>query len=141
MDSGKRSRLIAEQKKHPNVYVSLSTAINGRSSNYKSLIAVCANDRILAESDYDDILMSTQQTWNIVKSIAEVKNWKVETTWVEDLEEKDWGVVHHLKRNWERFREGNHVPSRRKAAGIGRKSHPIQGNLITDTNEFNVLYK
>ncbi|KXN88839.1 Cut9-interacting protein scn1 [Leucoagaricus sp. SymC.cos] len=105
------------EKKHPNVYISLSTVVNGRSSGYKALIATCADDRILAESDYDSIDMSTSQTWDMVKTIAEIKEWKIETSWADDLEEKEWGVVHHLKRNWERFCAGNHTPpSTRKPA-------------------------
>ncbi|KAF5352739.1 hypothetical protein D9756_005914 [Leucocoprinus leucothites] len=98
------------EKRHTNVYISLSTVINGKSSSYKALIASCANDRILAESDYDNIHMCTSQTWDIVKAIAEIKNWKIETNWLEDLEVEEWGVVHHLKRNWERFVHGNHAP-------------------------------
>ena len=97
------------QDRHTNIYISFSTIVNGKSSRYKTLIAACADDKILAESDYDNINMSTSQTWDIVKTIAKVKQLIIETTWQEKLEEER-GVVHRLKQNWERFREGNHAP-------------------------------
>ncbi|KAJ3573544.1 hypothetical protein NP233_g2364 [Leucocoprinus birnbaumii] len=110
------------EKKHPNIYISLSTAINGKSSSYKALIAACANDRILAESDCDDIQMSTAYTWTMVKDIAEIKEWTVEDSWSEELEEEKWGIVRHLKENWKRFREGNHIPpSQRKSVRHHKK--------------------
>jgi len=77
------------------------------------LIAACADDRILAESDYNDINMSTSQTWDITKTIAEVKQLTLETTWSGKLEEER-GVVRRLKENWERFCEGNHTPPSRQ---------------------------
>jgi len=69
-----------------------------------------STDRILAESDYNDIHMVTSQTWDMVKLIAEVREWPLETEWTDDprLEEKDWGVVRRLEKNWNRFKAGNH---------------------------------
>jgi hypothetical protein len=46
----------------------------------------------------------------MVKIVAGIKKWEVETTWVDSLDEKDWGAVRHLEHNWHRFRDGSHPP-------------------------------
>jgi ketol-acid reductoisomerase len=88
--------------------MSLSTVINHKNSNLRELIAACSPDRILAESDYNDIDMVTTQTWDMVKLIADVRGWPLETEWMDDpeLEEKEWGVVRRLERNWNMFKAG-----------------------------------
>lgn len=87
------------------------------------LIAACAGERVLVESDYFDIDMCTSRTYEIVKVIAEIKEWVVEPNWVEYLGEKNWGVVHRLEKNWRRFRDGDHIPpSARKSAKNRRKT-------------------
>jgi hypothetical protein len=101
-----------DQRKHRNVFLSLSTTINGRSpSQLKSLVAACADDRILAESDIDDVNHCTQRTWDIMLIIADVKGWAVEnewdTSWSDSIEAErtgaTWGVVRRLKANWRTF--------------------------------------
>jgi len=92
------------QKKHRNVFLSLSSVINGRSPNHKALIAACESNRILVESDYYDVDMCAERTWDMLETVAEVKGWHVEEEWVNDLEESQWGVVHKLEENWFAFK-------------------------------------
>ncbi|KAF9245860.1 TatD DNase family Scn1 [Melanogaster broomeanus] len=98
----------AIEKRHTNVYMSLSTVINGRSPNHRALIAACSSHRILVESDYHPVDQCAERTWDMVLAVAEIKGWFVETTWMEDLGEEDWGVVRRLEKNWKEFRNGNH---------------------------------
>ncbi|KAI6161470.1 hypothetical protein EDD17DRAFT_1697901 [Pisolithus thermaeus] len=105
--------LEASSTPHRNVFMSLSTAINGRSPSHRSLIAACSSRRILVESDYHAIEECTKRTWDMVLTVAEVKGWSVETTWVDDdIGEEEWGVVRHLKNNWDEFQLGNHTSQR-----------------------------
>lgn len=100
----------ALEKSHRNVFMSLSTTINGRSPGHRALIAACSPRRILVESDYHAIEECTKRTWDMVLTVAEVKGWSVETTWVDDdTREEEWGVVRHLKNNWDEFQLGNHT--------------------------------
>lgn len=89
--------------------MSLSTVINGRSSNHRALIQACSPHRILVESDYHPVEHCAERTWEMVLVVAEIKGWTVETTWIQDLRVEDWGAVRRLERNWQEFREGNHV--------------------------------
>ncbi|KIK70620.1 hypothetical protein GYMLUDRAFT_149638 [Collybiopsis luxurians FD-317 M1] len=100
------------QRRYSNTFLSLSTVINSRSSNYLSLIQVCDPNRILAESDYNDINMCASQTWDIVQTIAQVKGWTVETEWNEEEDPSKFGVVRRLEENWLRFKAGNHRPNK-----------------------------
>ncbi|KAI0081089.1 Metallo-dependent hydrolase [Panus rudis PR-1116 ss-1] len=105
------------EKKHANVYLSLSTVINSRSPSHKELIAACAPHRILVESDYNDIRYLTRQTWDMVRTIAEVKGWRIESEWTytdEDVDVEKWGVVKRLEDNWLRFQSANHIPVKRR---------------------------
>ncbi|THV07458.1 Metallo-dependent hydrolase [Dendrothele bispora CBS 962.96] len=117
------------QKKYPNIFLSLSTAINSRSSNHRSLIDACSPDRILVESDYHTVDMCAERTWDMVQIVAEVKGWKIETEWTEETDESKWGVVRRLESNWKRFRNGNHqmVTSKRRQKFI-RNGSAIQKN-------------
>ncbi|KAF8560110.1 Metallo-dependent hydrolase [Imleria badia] len=99
----------AIEKRHLNVYMSLSTVINGRSSNHRALIEACSPSRVLVESDYHPVEQCAERTWEMVLVVAEIKGWAVETTWVEDLRVEDWGVVRRLERNWQEFQKGNHA--------------------------------
>lgn len=92
------------EKKHRNVFLSLSTVINGRSSNHKALIAICSPDRILVESDFNDVDKCSERTWDMIQSIAAVKGWHIEEEWMDNLEETDWGAVRKLEENWCAFR-------------------------------------
>ncbi|KAG6380944.1 hypothetical protein JVT61DRAFT_5337 [Boletus reticuloceps] len=98
----------AIEKRHLNVYMSLSTVINGRSPNHRTLIEACSPSRILVESDYHPVERCTERTWEMVLTVAEIKGWAVETTWTEDLRAEDWDAVRRLERNWQEFRKGNH---------------------------------
>jgi Tat protein secretion system quality control protein TatD with DNase activity len=106
---------IIVQKKHANIYLSLSTVINVRpnSSNHKLLIEACAADRILVESDFNDVDYCTQRTWDMINIVAQVKGWTVEEEWDEVGGEVDrWGVVRRLEANWKAFERGGSIPER-----------------------------
>ncbi|KAF9469807.1 TatD DNase family Scn1 [Collybia nuda] len=94
------------EKGHSNVFLSLSTVINSRSPNHRALIANCLSDRLLVESDYNNIDMCTDRTWDMIKIVAEVKGWQLEEEWIEDLDRSKWGVVRKLEENWFNFRRG-----------------------------------
>jgi hypothetical protein len=97
------------EKNHPNIFLSLSTAINSRSVNHRALISACSPSRILVESDYHDIDHCAQRTWEMVLTVAEVKGWRVEESWDYDEDgEEAWGVVKRLEENWKAFRRGEH---------------------------------
>ncbi|KAJ6503251.1 TatD DNase family Scn1 [Mycena vitilis] len=98
--------VLALQKKHRNVFMSLSTTINGRSNNLDALIAACPPDRLLIESDIDNIDQCTERCVDIIKVVARVKGWSIEEEWVDELDKEDWGVVHRLEANWRAFRDG-----------------------------------
>jgi hypothetical protein len=101
------------------VFLSLSTIINQKQANLRPLIAECSPNRLLVESDHDDIDMCTSQTWNMIRIIAEVKGWDIETEWVDELEEDKWGVVRRLEQNWLRFKQGHHpLPRKNKRKEI-----------------------
>ena len=107
------------QKKHENVFLSLSTVINQRQANHRALIAECSPNRLLVESDYNDIDMCTSQTWDMIRIIAEVKGWDIETEWMDELEEDKWGVIRRLEQNWLRFKQGHHpMPRKNKRKEI-----------------------
>ncbi|KAF9041837.1 Metallo-dependent hydrolase [Hymenopellis radicata] len=90
------------EKKHNNTFLSLSTVINSRSSNHIALIKECSPDRILVESDYNDINFCTQQTFNILKVVAQTK--------------ASWGAVRRLEENWKVFKSGNHSSPESRAS-------------------------
>lgn len=113
------------QKKHCNIFLSLSTTINEKSSNHRELIAVCSPNRLLVESDFNDIRGCAERTWEMVKIIADVKGWVVEDEWVEgDIPEEDWGVVRRLERSFQLYKQGQHTPptKKRSAATSSRTS-------------------
>ncbi|KAJ7170158.1 TatD DNase family Scn1 [Mycena filopes] len=95
----------ALQKKHKNIFMSLSTTINGRSSNLNALIAACSPDRLLIESDYYDIDTFPEKCTEILTLVARVKGWPMEEEWPEELDGEHWGVVRRLEANWKSFIE------------------------------------
>jgi len=101
------------EKRHSNVFLSLSTAINSRSPNHRALIAACSSHRILVESDFHQIDDCVQRTWDMVLIVADVKGWPVEAAWEEIVEDSQWGVVRRLEKNWREFLQGNHVGARK----------------------------
>ncbi len=91
------------------MFLSLSTVINSRSPNrLQALIEACDPTRILVESDYNDVDMCTQQTWDMVLTVADVKGWTVETEWNGERDITEWGAVRRLEDNWLRFKAGTH---------------------------------
>jgi len=97
------------EKHHVNVFLSLSTVINSRSSSHIQLIGAASDKRILVESDCNDVQYSTPMTINMLRTVAEVKGWRIEEEWVDNLAESEWGVVRKLEANWNAFVKGNHV--------------------------------
>ncbi|KAJ7293052.1 TatD DNase family Scn1 [Mycena rebaudengoi] len=98
------------QRRQPNnIFLSLSTAVNGRSKNLKKLISMCPSNRILVESDINDIEQTTERCVEMLKIVAEVKGWHVEDQeWSNDAdaEEANWGAIRRLEANWVLFRDG-----------------------------------
>ncbi|KAL5534081.1 hypothetical protein ACEPAG_542 [Sanghuangporus baumii] len=105
------------EKSNPNIYLSLSIAINGRSPNHRRLIASASPDRLLAESDIHDLTQCTKRTWDMVLTIAEVKGWNVEEQWEDTLDENEWGVVRRLEHNFQNFVKGGHKPKENNRFG------------------------
>lgn len=120
--------LSIKQKHHINVFLSLSKAINGRSPNYKQLIDSASPNRLLVESDYHDVQLSTPNTVSILQTIAEVKGWNVEEEWKETLIESEWGAVRKLEANWKAFVAGNHV----RPVHIPSKNRRYKQDWISD---------
>ncbi|KAF9270711.1 Metallo-dependent hydrolase [Marasmius fiardii PR-910] len=117
------------ERKYSNVFLSLSTVINSRSPNHSALIEVCSPDRILVESDYNHISMCTKRTWDMLRTVADIKGWSIETEWVEDVAESDWGAIRMLERNWKRFQLGNHAPI------VGRKKKKAAEDWMSDDTD------
>lgn len=90
------------------MFLSLSTVINSRSLNHRALIASCSPDRLLVESDYNNVDMCTERTWEMIKIVAEVKGWPLEEVWADDLDKSKWGAVRKLEENWFSFRRNHH---------------------------------
>ena len=99
---------MKKQKKHNNVFLSLSVVINSKSPNHVSLIKECSPERLLVESDYNDVDLCTRQTWDMLRIVAETKGWPLEETWDEEVDIVSWGAVRKLEDNWRRFCAGNH---------------------------------
>lgn len=53
----------------------------------------------------------------MIKIVAEVKGWPIETEWIDDdqLEEEQWGVVRRLEKNWLKFKNGHHTGPQQKS--------------------------
>lgn len=95
------------QKRHSNLFMSFSTAINGRSDNYEMLIQAADPSRILIESDLNEVSECTLRTWSMFCNIAAIKGWKVEDRlWAGGEPEKEWGVIRRIEANWLAFRGG-----------------------------------
>ncbi|KAH8120031.1 TatD DNase family Scn1 [Phellopilus nigrolimitatus] len=69
------------EKSHANIYISLSTVINGRSPNHRKLISMVSPDRLLVESDIHEIGQCTKRTWDMLCTVAEVRGWHIEEEW------------------------------------------------------------
>jgi len=117
------------QKAHNNIFLSLSTVINGRSENHEHLIRHCRADRLLAESDYNDISFVTSQTWEILETISRIRGWPLETSWESDPpeEQEEWGTVRRLEANFAVFLKGGHkdvAPKRNRKLRKQLESYP-----------------
>jgi len=121
-----------EQKHHPNVYLSLSTAINGRSSGHVALIRACAPTRILVESDYHNAYDAPARTWDMARIVAETLGWPIEDAW-EDEPERDelqWGVVRRLEANWRAFLKGGHLAPVKRPTARERRRRDYSLDLV-----------
>jgi len=99
------------QRKYCNVFISLSTTINGRSENHKKLIATVSPKRLLVESDLYTMSELAPQTVQMLKTVSEIKGWPIEQEWIDDrIPENEWGAVRRLEANWKAFVKGGHRP-------------------------------
>ena len=116
--------VIREQRKYCNVFISLSTIINGRSENHKKLIATVSPNRLLVESDLYTMSELAPQTFQMLKTVSEIKGWPIEQEWVDDedpasidtrprIPENEWGAVRRLEANWKAFVTGGHRPEKK----------------------------
>lgn len=96
------------QKKHPNVFLSLSTVINGRSINHEELIKVADPTRLLVESDINQVGQCTNRTWDMLNIVANIRKWPIEEVWDAESNENEWGTVRRIKSNWDSFVRGYH---------------------------------
>ncbi|KAF8309019.1 Metallo-dependent hydrolase [Clavulina sp. PMI_390] len=135
------------QKAHPNVFLSLSTAINLRLSGHVALIKTASPDRILVESDCLTIKACGPQTWDILKVVAELRGWRIEQTEADVLdassdnaeageEGNGMGAVRRLMLNWELFVNGGHKPFPVRENGKARKRNkvPHEGKNLGEDN-------
>ena len=120
-----------EQKRHPNVYLSFSTAINGRSPSHIGLIRACTPSRILVESDYHDACDAPARTWDMACIVAEVLEWPIEDAWDgPEGDESRWGVVRRLEANWRAFVKGRHLAPVKKLRAKERRRRDYSLDLV-----------
>lgn len=117
------------ERLHPNAYLSVSTGINLRKATFRDLIAGCAPNRLLIESDYHTLNECTALTLDILTVISEVKGWPIESEdWCDhdhdlapetkaetrqhSVHQEDWGVIRRLEANWRAFSQGGQVPEK-----------------------------
>ena len=110
------------------LYMSLSTGINGKSSGHRALIAACAPDRILVESDTHDPSECASRTWDMICIVAQVKKWSLENKWTEE-ESKEPGAIMQLARNWDVF-------SRKRVDCVAQVSKRSELELESDEEEW-----
>lgn len=120
------------EKRHPNVYLSLSTAINGRSPSHIALIRACTPSRILVESDYHDACDAPARTWDMACIVADALGWPIEDRWDDSPErdESEWGVVRRLEANWRAFVRGGHLAPVKKPTAKERKRRDYSLDLV-----------
>lgn len=123
------------QKAHPNVFLSLSTAINARSPNHIALIRACDPRRLLVESDYHTLSMCTPNTWEMICTVARERGWTIEETWDYSADGGDiaqWGTVKRLEDNWKRFEQGGHASP---DGGRKKRKERERTNIFTEVEE------
>jgi hypothetical protein len=125
------------QKRHQNVFLSLSTAINGRSPNYLALIRTCAPTRLLVESDYPDAVAAPARTWDMVRIVAETRGWPIEDMWENSppSDEAQCGIVRRLEMNWCAFVKGGHAAPAKKFTARERRRRDYSLDLIESDME------
>jgi Tat protein secretion system quality control protein TatD with DNase activity len=100
--------ILSEQRHFPNLFLSPSIAISGRTPVTPHLIRAADPDRLLVESDTHLIQDTTKRVWATAVWIANCRGWRIERT-AEDLQSEpagpdgEQGVVKRLEANWERF--------------------------------------
>jgi len=76
----------------------------------------------------------TEQTWQMVCTVADIKGWHIETTW--DAGETEPGAVKLLERNWNAFVAGGHkVKARRPSRKIRKLNGPAKDWHSEDEDE------
>lgn len=73
------------------VYFSFSTTINARLSRLEELIRSVPDDRLLVESDFNDIRLSSLRVWEILGIVCDAKGWDAKR------------AADQLQRNWQSF--------------------------------------
>jgi hypothetical protein len=128
----------AAQKHHPNVYLSLSTAINGSIPDFIPLVRECAPTRLLVESDWPDARDAPARTWDMARMVAEIHDWPIEDVWEDPppLDEAKWGVIRRLESNWRTFVKGGHVAPIRGLRSRERRRRDYSLDLVeSDTDD------
>ncbi|CCA67160.1 related to Cut9 interacting protein scn1 [Serendipita indica DSM 11827] len=127
---------VWKTKAHANIFLSLSTAINSRSDKHRQLIRECDEHRLLAESDYPEAGMCASQTWSMVETIADIRQWPVETEWDEkEPDPGNWGVVRRLERNWAQFCKGDHPEIVHKSRRLRKQHEHYPSDESTEEDE------
>jgi hypothetical protein len=105
------------QKANNNIFLSLSTIINGRSENHEHLIRALPSRSLVGGERLQRHQVVTSQTWEILETISRIRGWPLETSWESDPpeEQEDWGTVRRLEANFAVFLKGGHkdVPPKR----------------------------
>lgn len=91
-----------QQKHFPNLFLSPSIAISGRTPVTPHLIRAADPSRLLVESDTHLIQDTTKRVWASAVWVAKCRGWKIEMSG-EDFTGEEAGVVKRLESNWERF--------------------------------------
>ncbi|CCM00028.1 uncharacterized protein FIBRA_02054 [Fibroporia radiculosa] len=115
------------ERVHPNVFLSLSTAINARSPAHVALLRAVHPARLLVESDFHDVAYSAACTWDMLARAATARGWWLEESGAEveagrmlraghgddgqamAKAEEGWGAVRRIAENWRVFERGGHT--------------------------------
>lgn len=83
-------RLVNQVDKR-RIYFSFSTTINAKLDRLEELIRAVPDDRILVESDFNDIRQNERRIWEILGVLCDAKGW-----------DKERGAA-QLRKNWQGF--------------------------------------
>jgi len=125
------------KKHHPNVFLSLSTAINGSIPDFIALVRECTPKRILVESDWPDARDAPARTWDMACMVAEIHGWPIEDMWEDapPLDEEKWGVIRRLESNWRSFVKGGHVAPIQGLSSRERRRRDYSLDLVESDTE------